>query len=41
MFTYQLLVSTIGAFLQINTYDQPGVEDGKSILIDRLKVSHE
>jgi len=41
MFTYQILVSTIGAFLQINTYDQPGVEDGKSILIDRLKVSHE
>jgi len=27
--------------LQINAYDQPGVEDGKSILIDRLKVSHE
>jgi len=41
MFAYQLLVSTIGAFLQINTYDQPGVEEGKSILIDRLKVSHE
>jgi len=41
MFTYQLLVSTIGAFLQINTYNQPGVEDGKSILIDLLKVSHE
>ena len=41
MFTYQILVSAIGAFLQINTYDQPGVEDGKSILIDRLKVSHE
>jgi len=40
MFTYQLLVSTIGAFLQINTYDQPGVEDGKSILINRLKDSH-
>jgi len=41
MFTYQLLVSTIGVFLQINTYDQPGVEDGKSILIDRLKISYE
>jgi len=26
MFSYQLLVSCIGAFLQINTYDQPGVE---------------
>jgi len=29
MFSYQLLVSCIGAFLQINTYDQPGVECGK------------
>jgi len=29
MFTYQLLTSCIGAFLQINTYDQPGVEYGK------------
>jgi len=29
MFTYQLLTSCIGAFLQINTYDQPGVEYSK------------
>ena len=29
MFSYQLLVSAIGQFLQINTYDQPGVEAGK------------
>ena len=29
MFTYHLLTSCIGAFLQINTYDQPGVEYGK------------
>ncbi len=29
MFSYQILVSCIGAFLQINTYDQPGVEYGK------------
>jgi glucose-6-phosphate isomerase len=29
MFSYQLLVSCIGQFLQINTYDQPGVEYGK------------
>ena len=29
MFTYQLLTSCIGAFLQINTYNQPGVEYGK------------
>jgi glucose-6-phosphate isomerase len=32
MFTYQLLTSIIGKFLQINTYDQPGVEDGKTRL---------
>jgi glucose-6-phosphate isomerase len=29
MFSYQLLVSCIGEFLQINTYNQPGVEYGK------------
>jgi glucose-6-phosphate isomerase len=29
MFSYQLLVSCIGQFLQIDTYDQPGVEYGK------------
>jgi len=37
MFSYQLMVSTIGQFLQINTYDQPGVERGKVILNDNLK----
>lgn len=37
MFIYQLMVSAIGSFLQINTYDQPGVENGKSILMGRLK----
>ena len=37
MFSYQLLVSCIGQFLQINTYDQPGVEHGKVILEDVLK----
>ncbi len=37
MFSYQLLVSAIGRFLQINTYDQPGVEAGKIILKKELK----
>ncbi|MBE8189766.1 MAG: glucose-6-phosphate isomerase [Candidatus Thioglobus sp.] len=37
MFIYQLLVSAIGQFLQINTYDQPGVEHGKQILAKQLK----
>jgi len=37
MFTYQLLTSCIGVFLQINTYDQPGVENGKVILKSKLK----
>jgi len=37
MFSYQLLVSCIGEFLQINTYDQPGVERGKDILRELLK----
>jgi glucose-6-phosphate isomerase len=34
-----LLVSCIGAFLQINTYDQPGVEYGKIILKEKLQKS--
>ena len=37
MFSYQLLTSVIGKFVRINTYDQPGVEDGKIILKKRLK----
>ncbi len=37
MFIYQLTVSTIGQFLQINTYDQPGVEHGKVILSTHLQ----
>lgn len=37
MFKYQLLTSCIGAFLQINTYNQPGVEHGKRNLKDMLK----
>lgn len=37
MYIYQLLTSCIGKFVQINTYDQPGVEYGKIILKDDLK----
>ncbi len=37
MFNYQLLTSIIGKFIQINTYDQPGVEAGKIILKNKLK----
>jgi glucose-6-phosphate isomerase len=37
MFSFQILTSVVGKFLQINTYDQPGVEAGKIILKDKLK----
>jgi len=37
IYSYELLVSIIGTFLQINTYDQPGVESGKVILKEKLK----
>ena len=37
MFTYELLTSVVGSFVQINTYDQPGVESGKIILKNSLK----
>ncbi len=36
MFSYQLMVSVIGQFLQIDTYNQPGVERGKIILKNNL-----
>lgn len=36
MFTYELLTSIVGSFVQINTYDQPGVEAGKIILKKKL-----
>jgi glucose-6-phosphate isomerase len=37
MFSYQLLTSVIGRFVQINTYNQPGVEAGKIILKSKFK----
>ena len=37
MFIYQLMVSSIGQFLQINSYNQQGVEHGKTILLNQLK----
>jgi len=37
MFSFQLLTSIIGAFVQINTYDQPSVENGKIILKHNLQ----
>lgn len=36
MYTFQLLTSVIGCFVQIDTYNQPGVEMGKKILKERL-----
>ncbi len=37
MYFYQILTSVMGKFMQINTYDQPGVERGKSVLKEILK----
>jgi len=37
IYYYELLTSLIGDLLNINTYDQPGVESGKQILIQKLK----
>jgi len=36
MYRFFLLTSSIGAFTQINTYDQPGVELGKKILKNKF-----
>lgn len=35
--SFELLTSLIGAMLEINTYDQPGVELGKNILATKFK----
>lgn len=37
MYSYELLTSIVGSFVQIDTYNQPGVEAGKIILKDSLK----
>ena len=34
---YELLTSVVGAMLNINTYDQPGVELGKVILFKKFE----
>ena len=34
---YELLTSLTGKMLDVNTYDQPGVEEGKKILKEKLK----
>jgi glucose-6-phosphate isomerase len=36
MFGYQILTSVVGKFVQIDTYNQPGVEMGKIILKEKL-----
>ena len=36
MMNFMLLTSVVGKFVQINTYDQPGVEAGKKILKEKL-----
>ena len=41
IYRYQLLVSCVGAFLQINPYDQPGVEAGKTILKKKLSSTND
>jgi len=36
MYRFFLLTSSVGSFMQINTYDQPGVELGKKILKNKF-----
>ena len=38
MYEYELLTSVVAKFLHINAYDQPGVEAGKIILKNKLKI---
>ena len=36
LYYYELLTSCTGAFLAVNTYDQPGVEFGKKRLVEKF-----
>ena len=36
IFYYELLTSLLGQMMNVNTYDQTGVEDGKKILEKKL-----
>jgi len=38
IYYFELLTSLVGELLNINTYNQPGVELGKQILIKKLKL---
>ncbi|MGM0518362.1 MAG: glucose-6-phosphate isomerase [Campylobacterota bacterium] len=37
IYSYELLTSIVGSFVQIDTYNQPGVERGKEILKQKFK----
>ena len=39
MYEYELLTSVVAKFLYIDAYDQPGVEAGKIILKNKLKIT--
>jgi glucose-6-phosphate isomerase len=38
IYYYELLTSIVGYFINVNTYNQPGVERGKIILKERLNI---
>ncbi len=38
IYYYELLTSLVGDLLNVNTYDQPGVESGKQILMEKLQA---
>ena len=40
IFYYELLTSLVGELIDVNTYDQPGVEAAKIILKDKLRERH-
>ena len=37
IYYYELLTSLVGFLIDVNTYNQPGVEEGKIILKQKLK----
>jgi glucose-6-phosphate isomerase len=37
IYYYELLTSLVGKLMNVNTYNQPGVESGKIILKNKLK----
>ncbi|MEK6555403.1 MAG: glucose-6-phosphate isomerase, partial [Bdellovibrionota bacterium] len=40
MMSFQMIIGALGEYLDINAYDQPGVELGKKLAVEKLKQNN-